>query len=298
MAVNALSRHTDGCLCCGDAALVQEPSIISPYLAFKAFGADPSPCQMHHCPTCDFRFYDRGLTDAEGDAYYGAYRDETYFIERNRYEPFYTRAVHDGLTEHMGSEERRTHLATLLGDRNFGTIIDFGGGDGAMISGLPADRRISFDPSSVPPRQGVEIIKERSALPTGVDLITCAQVLEHVSDPAALVDDMMSLLRPGGLLYLEVPDQLWKRATSLRLGRGMASWLCQNPRLLLAADIYSTAFRVKLGFLPPFGFVPMREHINFFSAAALRAIADRADLSVLNEGRTPDPYFYLVAEKR
>ncbi|MCB4860802.1 class I SAM-dependent methyltransferase [Sphingobium sp. PNB] len=270
---------------------------MSPYLAFKAFGTGPQPCMMYRCIECDVRFYDRGLSETESDAYYSAYRDETYFVERNRFEPFYTRAVHDGLTEHMSSEERRVHLAKLLGDRSFETVIDFGGGDGSMISSLPATKRVSFDPSNVPARPGVEIIKERNALPSEVDLITCAQVLEHVTDPAAMVKDMLSLLRAGGYLYLEVPDQLWTRITPMRPGNRFVSWLSRNPKLLLLADIYSTAFRVKLGMLPPFGFVPMREHINFFSAASLRAIVDGMGLLVAAEGRTDDPYFYILAQK-
>jgi SAM-dependent methyltransferase len=302
MAVDAFARHAGGCLCCGETSLEAEYTIVSPYLAFKAFGSGPVPCLIVRCPACDFPFYDRGLTDEEGAAYYAGYRDETYFRERNKFEPYYTRKIHDTLTEQMGSDDRRRHVAGLFNtSAEFETIIDYGGGDGALITELSATRRISFDPSNVPPRPGVEIICDRSALPADVDLITCAQVLEHVSDPGALLDDMLSMLRPGGMLYVEVPDQLWKRVSSWRLSPAVADWLCRNPRLLLAADIYSTAFRVKLGVLPPFGFVPMREHINFFSAAALRSIVQQRDLSIRTEGSTDaggHKSFYLLAEKR
>lgn len=186
--------------------------------------------------------------------------------------------------------------AAGLGE-DFCCASDYGGGDGALISEVRASRKISFDPSGNGGRNGIEVIGERAALPQDVDLVTCAQVLEHVSDPAALVDDMILLLRPGGLLYLEVPDQIWRRFTDLSLSRAATEWLCAHPRLMLAADIYSTAFRVKMGFLPPFGFVPMREHINFFSATALRSIASRVSLRLKGEGRTIDRSFYLIAER-
>lgn len=38
-----------------------------------------------------------------------------------------------------------------------------------------------------------------------VDLVVCRQVLEHVADPVSLLGDMAAALKPGGLLYVEVP---------------------------------------------------------------------------------------------
>jgi hypothetical protein len=298
--IDPSARGIKGCLCCKGIALESENSIVSPYLAFKAFEESPSFCRLYHCPTCDFRFYDRGLTEAEGNAYYRGYRDEKYFVERNSYEPFYTRAAHDGLTVRLGSEQRGRMLAQILAAQNlttkFDCVVDYGGGDGSLIAEIPSLRRISFDPSGNAGRPGVEIIEDRESLPEKVDLVTCAQVLEHVSDPGALLDDMVALLSLNGLLYLEVPDQLWQ-GTPPRLSKSVAERLCRHPRLLLIADIYSTAFRVLLGVLPPFGFVPMREHINFFSEKAVRAFAKRPDLRIRREGRAADKSFYLIAQK-
>ncbi len=300
MGTNPLGREGQGCLCCGGYDLAAGHTVVSPYLAFKALGSGPVPCVLYRCLTCDFRFYDRGLTEEEANSYYRGYRDETYFVERNRYEPYYTRAVHDGLSEYMGSKGRRTGLNRAFVELGFSTefecVVDYGGGDGALIGDLSASRKISFDPSGTPGCGGIEIIADRASLPTQVDLVICAQVLEHVSDPNALLEEMISLLKPGGFLYLEVPDQIW-RGLPGRLRQSVVEWLCRRPRLLLAADIYATAFRVKLGILPPFGFVPMREHINFFSAQALRTLSDRGALRLLGEGRTNDRSFFLVAEK-
>ena len=302
MTVDPSARATGGCLCCGSRNIETEYTVISPYFAFKAFNRSPAPCEIHRCRTCDFRFYGRGLTDGEGDAYYHGYRDETYFRERNSYEPFYSRAEHDGLTERLGSEARRLALTKTIKENglptDFECVIDYGGGDGCLISGLSATRKVSFDRSGTPGLRGIEVVEDRDALPLGADLVTCAQVLEHVSDPKGVVGEMIALLRPGGLLYLEVPDQIWRRISSLRLGRRALDWLCHHPRLLLAADIYGTAFRVKLGVLPPLGFVPMREHINFFSAQALRAFPQQNAMRVRAEGRTDDRSFFLIAEKQ
>lgn len=303
MTVDALERHVAGCLCCESGDLATEYSVVSPYLAHKAFRAEPQPCQLHRCRVCDFRFYDRGLTDAEQTAYYVGYRNEDYYAERHRFEPFYTRAEHDKIADRLGGGHRRVDFAGTLAaagiDPHVRCVVDYGGGDGSLIAELPAARKLSFDPSGTPGLAGVEVVEDRAALPADADLVTCAQVLEHVSDPRALLADMVSLLRPGGLVYLEVPDQLWRRPWGAKLGRGAAEWLCRHPRALLAADIFGTAFRVKLGVLPPFSFVPMREHINFFSAASLRALAEvEGGLCIRYEGRAADDSFCLLAEKR
>ena len=76
----------------------------------------------------------------------------------------------------------------------------------------------------------------------------------------------------------------------------MLAAACASPPLLLALDVYSTAFRVKLGVLPPFGFVPMREHVSFFTEASLGALARRVGLTVLALGPGIGG-FHLVAQK-
>ncbi|MEZ4354566.1 MAG: class I SAM-dependent methyltransferase [Myxococcota bacterium] len=42
--------------------------------------------------------------------------------------------------------------------------------------------------------------------PAAFDAIHCAQVLEHVLDPVACVERIASLLRPGGVAFIEIPN--------------------------------------------------------------------------------------------
>ncbi|HEX9765981.1 MAG TPA: class I SAM-dependent methyltransferase [Nitriliruptorales bacterium] len=49
-------------------------------------------------------------------------------------------------------------------------------------------------------------LDDHGLLPNELDLVVLTDVLEHLADPAAAVDEVRRLLRPGGALYLTVPD--------------------------------------------------------------------------------------------
>jgi len=73
--------------------------------------------------------------------------------------------------------------------------------------------------------------------------------------------------------------------------------LARHPRALLAADIVSTAFRLKAGFVPPFAFLSMREHVNFFTVEALKALVTRAGLEARWAGMNLENSICAVATR-
>jgi len=98
--------------------------------------------------------------------------------------------------------------------------------------------------------------------------------------------------------YAEVPQQMWKDFSGPRaIQRAWLSLLVKNSTALHAADFVSTAFRVKLGFVPPLGFVPMREHVNFFTEQALTALLSRAGLKVMWSGINSEQGICAVATR-
>ena len=280
-----LNRSACGCLCCGSTSLKSETTVVSSFLAKRAWNGKPELTRVMFCDSCGFRFYDRGLSDAEGDRYYQDYRDHVYFKNRNRHEPFYTRSAYEGDTNWMSSPGRRTALAQVLeragAPKSFQGALDFGGGTGQMLRDIDARQRAVFDVAGGHTEEGVARIVSQQELGNGWDLVLSCQVLEHLSDPLSSVELISAVLSNGGWFYAEVPDQHWSNsARSGRIREAWLSWIVDKPWLLLTADTISTAFRVKLGFLPPMGFIPVREHLNYFTEQALSALLQRAGLVV------------------
>jgi len=97
------------------------------------------------------------------------------------------------------------------------TVLDVGCGTGAFLRSLEADglTRYGYDfntsAAEVARDDGLRILPRLApdmAPAGGFDAVCCFQVLEHVEDPAGFVDTLLSLLRPGGLLVITVPDSL------------------------------------------------------------------------------------------
>lgn len=262
----------------------------------------PALTRIMFCANCGFRFFDRGLSKSEAERYYRGYRSDDYCAARNRFEPFYTARVHRELALWLASPHRRQAVADVLvhhsGNGKFGSILDYGGGDGTLIADLDAGERAVFDPSGAQPVAGVSRIAEEACSGRQWDLIVCAQVLEHLTDPRHAVEKLGAMLAPDGRLYLEVPDEIWKnRSFAGTLRDRWLAWLVKRPRLLLAGDILSTGCRIKLGILPPFGFIPMREHLQYFTEDALCALIHAGGLHVVRSGRNSVGQIYAVAAR-
>ncbi len=119
---------------------------------------------------------------------------------------------------------RRIFLSLLrrfLPDRPELDILDAGCGSGINIQHLSelgrtvgVDRALAACRHSLRTHQARVIGADLTALPIGerrFDLVTAWDVLEHVEDDSAAVEELLRVLRPGGLLMVAVPalPALW-----------------------------------------------------------------------------------------
>lgn len=104
----------------------------------------------------------------------------------------------------------RMHLLHRLGvDGATGVVVDVGGRDGHWVAGM-AGTRILVDLDIVRAEPSVDYVRgSADAIPlrsTVADSVYSLDVIEHTPDEAAVIDEMLRLLRPGGRLVLTTPS--------------------------------------------------------------------------------------------
>lgn len=110
----------------------------------------------------------------------------------------------------------RFNVATLESFIDRGRILDIGCGHGFFLQELDPSRwqRIGLDMAEAAAREtrktGIEVHctnLERANFPeASFDAITAFHLLEHVFDPRGLLGEVYRILKPGGFIYLELPD--------------------------------------------------------------------------------------------
>jgi SAM-dependent methyltransferase len=297
--------RSDTCPCCATPGASRfQWALLSPFLARRALAGPVEPCRVFQCAACAHRWTERGLSDEEATRLYTGYRGEAYFTQRHALEPWYTRALNDGIGSEVEMSGRRALMRGLLekaglGGRRFETVLDWGGDRGQMLKELPASRRLVYEVSQVEPDAGVERLARLSDLQPGADLVLNCHVLEHLNEPAEGLAQCLSGLASGGHLYLELPHEPWHGpGLPPALALPWLQALASSHWPLVAMDFLSTAARVKLGVLPPFGFLAVREHLNFFTVESVRRLVERAGLVPLQCEQPDARTLVAVARKR
>ena len=168
-------------------------------------GAGPHGFRVHHCPACALAFTVPWLEPAELASWYPT----TYYGRRSlRFHPLLERAVR------WLARQRARRLLRL---KSQGTVLDVGCGRGQMLAEL---RAAGWDV------QGVELNEEAARyarevldLPVTVapfdagqyrdqqfDAVILWHVLEHIPDAPAALEGIARIVKPGGLLWVALPN--------------------------------------------------------------------------------------------
>jgi SAM-dependent methyltransferase len=111
------------------------------------------------------------------------------------------------------SEYNQGLRASLFADLRGDTILDFGCGDGALISRLQATKKIGVEIGELAVKEatarGVEVYRSIADVPAAsIDVGISFHALEHVDDDVATMEGMFRALRPGGRVRIIVPGEL------------------------------------------------------------------------------------------
>jgi hypothetical protein len=166
--------------------------------------------EMQICLDCAFVQTKYPFSDDALARLYADYRSATYNQERIRYEPTYA-----ALSKDVGAcdQELQTRVDGLTSwlagkfesEQDF-SMLDYGGSDGRFLPRLQG-RRYVFEISDSAPLKGIVKIAEEAELTT-YSYVQIAHVLEHVTEPLALLNRVSGFVKPSGYLYIEVPQEL------------------------------------------------------------------------------------------
>lgn len=165
------------------------------------------------CPGCGMLRNDPVPTQEELERFY-----------RKDYRASYKGAAEPRLRQVWRNFERlKAHVAEFAdvygaqGARHGGRWLDLGSGSGEF-SFLAA--RMGAEVTAVEPNEGYaaycreklgldvqgKVLEECDFAPGSFDLIRLSHVLEHMRDPVTSLDRLRGWLRPGGVIYVEVPN--------------------------------------------------------------------------------------------
>jgi len=232
------------CLLCGSD--VHEPLVVSTRMIRSSFAGT----QVVRCRECGLDYLTpipHQPPDLYEEGYWRAYQDAgMVFPTEAVLHPRYRRRL-EAVQGRLGKAGRLLEIGI-----GHGGFMQLGARAGWDVTGVELSR---YAAEQVQQRLGLPVIHgsiETAALPDGhYDMVHMSHVLEHLSDPLAALGRIRRLLRPGGVVAIEVPNEL------------------ENLHVRLQRAI---------GRVRPY---PVRStHICFFTPASLRATLVRAGFDV------------------
>jgi ubiquinone/menaquinone biosynthesis C-methylase UbiE len=180
----------------------------------------------------------------------------------------------------------KRRLQKLLPYRAPGSLLDIGAGIGQFLHhAQPLFTQVTGTEVSssavgiAQEKYGLELlagqVEELNLPPGSFDNITLFHVLEHVHDPARIIDRCRGLLRPQGTMVIAVPnDVLAWSATVKKAGKrlGLGPFQKFSPVLGIARAGSSREI-----------------HLSHFTPAVLRQLVEKSGLAVMDESL--DPYY-------
>ncbi|MBI3622341.1 MAG: class I SAM-dependent methyltransferase [Nitrospirae bacterium] len=178
----------------------------------------------------------------------------------------------DWITSQQRARRRlwRQRLALVRERRQAGDLLDIGCGDGSFVETAQASGFLCAGTELS--EYAAERVRRRLSIPvmTGpvraiewpaasFDVVTMWHVLEHLTDPRGDLAIVQRLLRPGGLLFVAVPNRL--------------------------STVFNTVYRMIKGAPPSFYTPDERElHLFHFTPASLRRLLEERGFRVLSLG--------------
>lgn len=271
------------CIICDSSDIESKDTIVSDFV-MKRIAPDAKenyPTKICFCKKCTFAFYEYRINESEENYLYRNYRDLDYQKCREESEYWYTQKINDALnSDSQGLSEQRRVIKKILEEndiKNIKNALDYGGNEGkTFFDELGLDNKYVYDISGIKTINGIKSISDYSELKKlNFDFIMCNMLFEHLSDPNSLLASLKNLGDENTKYYIEVPSENpFIKGDKFSLFKHLE--LVFNPRL----DFFKLVkYYFKTRKEP---FMPMKEHINFFTVNSMREMIEKCGFKVLD----------------
>ena len=272
------------CLICGSDNIQEKDTIISDFVMAR-INPDYEPdrkqrdIKICYCRDCTFAFYDYRLSPTEELLLYRNYRDEEYQKTREKYECWYTAKVNAAINQGGVQKQQRIIKKVLdsYNHRELKSALDYGGNQGAtFFDEIGTERKYVYDISGVDPLPGIVGIHSYEDLRKHhYDFIMCNMVFEHLVDPYDVLEKLFVLGDSSTIYYLEVPSENpFVTGNKFSISKNLSLLLDRNYSWIRLVKYYFQQRKQP--------FMPMKEHINFYTEKALRVMAENGGFSVID----------------
>ena len=275
------------CILCGSSDLQTVDTIVSDFVMarinenYTGGGSENYRTKLCYCKDCTFAFYDYRMSDEEDEKRYRGYRDGEYQRLRERYECWYTKKVNDALNnDQTAIEEQKKTIEGMVAknlDRDIEVALDYGGNEGKSFAPcLGTKGKYVYDISGIKTIDGVQGISDYAKLKEySFDFIMSNMLFEHLVDPVDMLRRFKEIGNEKTVYYIEVPNENpfeHGNKFSIRKNFGLLfNPYYNNIRLIR----YYFQQRKK-------PFMPMKEHINFFTKDSLKRMVERNGFRTLD----------------
>jgi len=283
------------CLACASPVKRIAYAVVAPWIGELSGNNSPQMTALLSCDKCQFSFFEKRFSEQEMEAMYSAYRSEGYYKVRNSWEPWYGRSVNDAYSDASGHlDERVSFMTSILSSSGLNkctTVVDFGGDEGQFFPRIKIDNRIVIDVSNKSLRSNVVRAPSLEAVSGNIDLIVAAHIAEHVNDPIDFFRGLISHLKPGAHLYIEVPldkPSVKKFHSTSKYEAFLQSLTSGGKKKFVIHDFASGVARQFGRRIPRRGIVKQSEHLNYYNLHSLSLIVEALGCTVVKSESLPN----------
>jgi SAM-dependent methyltransferase len=173
------------CIICESDNVAQQPGRLALFIAHR-IGVPAEESFTIQCNQCGFRYGNVRITDEQAQAIYGDYGSDSYFQEREQFEP----GIFANCGHHWKPRNYTDKVEAFVRlHKEPATVLDIGGGNGG----------------NTPFRDRATIVDIGDTIEGRYDLVVMSHLLEHVASPRRFVELARKHLNKDGVIYTETP---------------------------------------------------------------------------------------------